>query len=481
MRLAAENPQIVPGGHWLQIARLVPSFGVAQALQAITGLLVARILFPHEYGLWSLFAVVLFYSAQLHLGSINLMHKEVPFFLAAKDGRAAERVTNFAFSLSLTNCTVVAAAICAVGWLWRPAGVSFTQVTLLALLVVSQELFTFVNYWLRAQGRFSALGDYLNLYACSTLALVAPLGWWKHLTGVLLAYVLAGSSVSFYFIFRQRIRVAYRLAAHDGSLPRAFQLLLWTMMFVFLTTVDRVFIGGRLGVMALGFFGIALLVSNVVYNTSDVVLQVLFPTANSLAGSGQSSPEITRLLLNSARTLSYILAAILGLGFLLLPALVPVILPRYSPGIPAARIVCLGLAPLVLAQLISVGLVVMGRVMQCLLLQAAVLMFKLILLLALSHPQLTDVAAVSSLANVLYLLAVLTATAPLSAWDRLKRLVSLAAPWLLVAVILLIVSLPTSLSASYGLGVLLPSSLYLVFAPPLLWTVYRRTRGALHV
>ena len=482
MRIAAANSETIPGSHWAHIVRLVPSFGAAQVLQAITGFLVARFLLPSEYGLWSLFAVLLFYCAQLHLGSINLMHKEVPFFLAAKDGQAAEQVTNFAFSLAATNCVLAALLIGASGLFRRPKGVSLAQIILLALLVVSQELFIFVNYWLRAYRRFSGLSRYLSLYACCTLMLVASLAWWKHLTGVLLGYVLAGGCVAAYFILRQKIRLGYRLAGPCWkSLGKAFQLLLWTMMFVFLTSMDRIFISWRMGMFALGLFGVSLLVSSLVYNTADAVLQVVFPATSSLAAGSQSAGEITNLLLRTSRTLSYGLAAVLGLGFLLLPALVPLILPRYAAGIPAARIVCLGLAPLVLGHLLSVGLVVMGRVTQCLLLQGAVLMAKLMLLLTLRNPQLTDVAFISSLANVLYLLGMLAIMAPASVWARLRSLTSILAPWLLVAMILLVVSLPKNDAGGSGAGALLPSILYLLFSVPSLWLVHRYTRGALSV
>ena len=478
----AADSDAFQGTHWLRIARLVPSFGVAQGVQALTGFLVARLLFPEEYGLWSLFAVMLFYSAQLHLGAINLMHKEVPFFLAAKDARAAEQVTNFAFSLSLTNSVLAAAGIAGVGLLWRPPAVTWAQVILLACLVVAQELFTFVNYWLRAYQRFAALGRFLTLYACCNLALVAGLAWWRHLTGVLLAYIVTSSCVALCFILRERIRLAYRCALPRWkNVGQASQLLLWTMMFVFLTTLDRLFIGWRLGILALGLFGVSLLLSNLIYNTADVVLQVLFPAASSLAGGSHSRLQITHLLMDSAQTLSYFLAAILGLGFLLLPALVPILLPRYSLGIPAARVVCLGLAPLVLAQLISVGLVVTGRLALCLLLQATVLLAKALLLLSLQHPQLTSIALISSAANILYFLAILAVSAPASAWSWLKSLAGVAAPWLLTAAVLLFVSAAKPVPIISRLGVFLPSSLYIVLAPPLLWAAYRNTRGALHV
>ena len=481
VKIAAASPDVFEGEHWMRIARLFPSFGVAQVLQAITGFLVARVLFPTEYGLWSLFAVVLFYSAQLHLGSINLMHKEVPFFLASKDSAAAQQVTNFAFTLSLTNCVFAAVLICAAALLWRPAGVSLLQLLLLASLVISQELFIFVNYWLRAYQRFSALSRYLNLYACCNLALVAGLGWWKHLTGVLLGYVVTSAGVAICFIFRQHIRVAYRLRMPDwNGLARAFQLLLWTMMFIFLTTLDRVFISWRLGVLALGWFGVSLLLSNLVYNTADVVLQVLFPAASSLAGSNQSPERIAGLLLSSARTLSYILAVVLGLGFLLLPVAVPLLLPRYTLGVPAARIVCLGFAPLVLAQLLSVSPVVSGKLKLCLLAQAAVLLVKAGSLFILRTPHLADVALVSSLANVLYMLAML-AIIPASVWDRYRSLASVAAPWLLVAAVLMIAGRLEEHVAFPGLHALLPSSVYLLLAPPSLWLMYRHARGALSV
>lgn len=481
MQVAVENSEDLAGSHWVHAARLVPSFGAAQVMQAITGFVVARFLVPSEYGMWSLFAVVLFYCAQLHLGSINLMQKEVPFLLAAKDGQAAEQVTNFAFSLSMTNCVFAAALIGLARLFWRPSGVTAVQIMLLALLVLSQELFVFVNYWLRAYRRFSALSLYLTLYACCTLALVAGLGWWKHLTGVLLAYALAGSCAALYFIFRQKIRLAYLLAGPCWrDLGKALQLLLWTMMFVFLTTLDRAFIGWRMGMLALGLFGVSLLVSSLVYNTADAVLQVVFPAASAVAATGHSADEITRLLLGTARTLSYALAALLGLGFLLLPAVVPVILPRYAPGIAAARIVCLGLAPLVLGQLISVRLIVMGRVTRCLLLQGAVLLTKLMLLLALGDPQLTDVAYISSLANFLYLLAMFAVVAPMSALLKLKSFGSIVAPWILVALILVTVNAAKGYARGSDAAALLPPTLYLLLAFPLLWTMHQRTRGAVN-
>lgn len=480
MHVAAANPNSAQGHHWTEVTRLVPSFGVAQCLQALTGFLVARLLLPAEYGMWSLFAVVLFYCAQLHLGSINLMHKEVPSLLATKDSKAAAQVTNFAFSFSLTNCALAGCGIGTLGLIWRPPGVSVVQIMLLALLVVSQELFTFANYWLRAYQRFSVLSRCLSLYACCTLALVASFAWRQHLTGVLLGYVLSSGCVALYFIFEQKIKVEYVLPDVSWkSLGSASLLLLWTMMFVFLTTMDRLFIGWRMGMFALGLFGVSLLLSSVVYNTADAVLQVLFPAASSLAARSPSSGEVTGLLLSGARTLSYILAAVLGLGFLLLPTVVPLFLPRYSAGIAAARIVCLGLGPLALGQLISVNLVVLGKVTQCLMLQGSVLMAKLLLLLSLRHPQLTSVALISSLANALYLLAVLAAIAPASLRALLKSLTRILAPWFVIAGTLLIVNAVKN-SAGGRLSVL-PTALYLLLALPLLWAVHRRTQGAAHV
>lgn len=480
MRPSAVNPDAVPVSHWGQVRRLVTSFGLAQALQALTGFLVARFLLPAQYGMWSLVAVVLFYCAQLHLGSINLMHKEVPFLLAAKDNKGAEQVTNFAFSVSATNCVIAAGVIGVLGLTWHIPGVTATQVLLLAILVMSQELFIFVNYWLRAHQRFSALSRYLTLYACCTLALVASCAWREHLTGVLLGYVLSSASVPLYFIFEQGIGLKYLMRGISWNILRnAFHLLLWTMMFVFLTTMDRAFIGWRMGIVALGLFGVSLLVSSLVYNTADAVLQVLFPAASALAAGIHSPCEVTRLLLSAARTLSYGMAAALGFGFLVLPPIVTIMLPRYAAGIPAARIICLGLGPLLLAQLLSVNLVVVGRVMHCLLLQCSVLVIKLVSLIALRHPQLIDVAFISSLANALYLLIMLAAITPASLGAFVKSLTRLLAPWFVIAIVLLIASTPRSNTT--GFSALLPPVVYLLLALPVLWRAHQRTGGVAHV
>ena len=299
---------------------------------------------------------------------------------------------------------------------------------------------------------------------------------------MLLGYLLTNAIVTLYFIGREKISLQLhpRWPQSWDKVNQAAQLLLWTMMFIFLTTLDRVFISDRLGILSLGFFGISLLISNLLYNSADVVLQVLFPKANALIGSTGDSREVGNLLLSSAETLSYILSAALGLGFLLLPVVVPFLLPRYEPGIPAARIICPGLAWLVLAQLISVAYIVLGRVQLCLLLQFGVLAVKAAMLLAVRQPQLTTVAVISSAANLLYLV-VMVARTPVPGWRPLKAISRLAIPWLLVGVVLWITEAVFPATFRASLRSLLPSLLFLAVTAPILWFVHHRTRRPAHV
>ena len=468
--------------HWRDVARLFPSFSLQQVLQALTGFLIVRLLLPEQYGVWSLFALVLFYAMQLHLGAINLMHREVPFLIGQKDYARARQVESIAFSTSLTNCTIAAFLVIAVWLVWRPRTVTLFQIVLLGLFIVFQELFTYVNYWLRAYQRFKSLSLFLTTFACANLIAVALLAWWKQLTGVLLGYVISNGVVSSYFIAREKVTVHLRPAWPQNwhRLRQAAQLLLWTMMFIFLTTLDRLFISYRLGVLTLGFFGISLLISNFLYNSADVVLQVLFPKANAIMGSTGIAGDVGRLLLNSAETLSYILSAVLGLGFLLLPVVIPFLLPRYEPGIPAARIICLGLAWLVLAQLISVAYIALGKVQLCLLLQLLVLVVKAALLFMVHSPHLTTVSTISNVANLVYLLVVVFAN-PVTDWRPFNAISRLAVPWVLVGSALWLAEVAHPLlSRPFGQALVI-SGIYLVVIIPLLWAFHQFLRRLAHV
>ena len=468
-------------GHWGDVARLFPSFGLQQLFQALTGFLIVRLLLPEQYGVWSLFALVLAFAMQLHLGAINLMHQEVPFLVGRQEHERAQQVVDTAFSSSLTNCLIAAVLVVTVGAVWRPHVVTFAQVVLLAALIVFQELFTFVNFWLRAWQRFGPLGAFLTFYACANLAVVAGLAWWKQLTGVLLGYVLTNALAVVVFVAREKIPLHFAPTRHWSwaKLKRALELLLWTMMFMFLATLDRVYIGHRLGMLNLGLFGVSVLLSNLLYSSADVVLQVLFPRANAVMGDSGDPSAVGGLLLGSAETLSYMLSAALGLGFLLLPVVVPFLLPRYEEGIPAARVICLGLAGLVLAQLISVAYVALGQVRRCLLLQAAVLIVKAASLLALRNPGLTAVAIVSSAANVLYLI-VIVAGNPIPGWRPFEAICRLLVPWVLVGAVLGFAAIVPPVLSPPVLRAAAPSLLFVLVAGPLLWKVHAWTRRRAH-
>jgi hypothetical protein len=73
------------------------------------------------------------------------------------------------------------------------------------------------------------------------------------------------------------------------------------------------------------------------------------------------------------------------------------------------------------------------------------------------------------------------ASIPASIWEKYRSVASVAAPWVLVAAILLIAGMLENHVVFSGLNVLLPSSVYLLLAPPLLWKMYRHTPGSANV
>lgn len=70
---------------------------------------------------------------------------------------------------------------------------------------------------------------------------------------------------------------------------------------------------------------------------------------------------------------------------------------------------------------------------------------------------------------------------PGSIWERYRSLAGVAAPWILIAAILLIAGTLEGSAGLSGFNPLLPSSVYLLLALSSLWLMYRRTSGVLDV
>ena len=315
---------------------------LVRALGLVKGLVVARLLGPELYGLFGLLAVFFGYSAYADLGLFGGLTKTLPVHLArGEEGatRKAERVGLGGVTLFTTLFALAMALL-----LWRRGTAPLPTILVLCLGMVTQQFFKQVTVLLRARNRIGEAAFAFSLVQFFDILLVLALVIPLRLTGVLLGQALAFVAATVVLV--RRSRFSMRMGWDSRLLARlvgsGFPLVVSTMTFLVLQTVDRLFIAGSLDKTALGHYMIGVFCASTVYYIPQSLEYVLFPSfREKIAGLASGELPPSRYIEFPTRMLSYVLPPFTAAILLGIPVL-GVLLPDYTPGLESARILVMG-------------------------------------------------------------------------------------------------------------------------------------------
>ena len=245
--------------------------------------------------------------------------------------------------------------------------------------MTSQQVFKYCTVLLRARSRFSetalAWSALQVLDMGLELALVFPL----HITGVFLGQGLAFLAASAFILARNglfpRIHLNFRIS---GRLVAAgIPLVVSTLTFLLLQTVDRFLIAGYLDTTALGHYMIGVFCANLIYFIPESLGYVLFPNFRErLAGLAHGERPPVRYIELPTRMLSYVLPPFTAMVFLGIPV-IGLLLPAYVPGLNSARILVMGTFFLCLVTSVTSFLIAADRHSKLMMVQAGAVVLDL--------------------------------------------------------------------------------------------------------
>jgi len=372
--LSQNNSQFLRGLLALTLSRYF-----VRGLSLIKGLVVARVLGPNLYGVMGLLAVFIGYSAYADLGIFGGLTKDVPVHLARKEEARAREAEGAGFSAVLL-LTLVFAAVVTVA-LWGRTADMTRALPALAFAMVSQQVFKYCTVLLRARSRFSETAlawTVLQLLDMGLeLALIFPLG----LTGIFLGQGLAFLVAASFIIVRNglfpRLHLNVRLSAN--LIAAGIPLVVSTLTFLLLQTVDRFLIVGFLDTTALGHYMIGVFCANLIYFIPESLGYVLFPNFRErLAELTKDQRPPVRYIELPTRILSYVLPPFTAAVFLGIPV-IGLLLPAYVPGLASARILVMGTFFLSLVTSVTSFLIAADRHRQLMLIQAGAVVMDLVL------------------------------------------------------------------------------------------------------
>lgn len=302
-------------------------------------LVAARLLGPEQMGVWASISLVSIYGMILTLGIINGMGRDVPYYRGNDDPVEVDRTIATTIAWLLVIGALLLLAIMVFHRLLPDS--QQTIITFGLLLLCARIVNAFSTILIRSFRDFRCLGWHQALIGLIMLAALIPLWFQPHLAvvygGVYLSLV-AGMLLSRRFmVFGPFSTVTLRRLLKTG-----FPIYIVGLMFILLTSIDRVIVLGYLGTEQLGLYTLASTATAVLMMAPSLVSNVMYPRLAEHYGATGDVRELVPLVRRMIR-LNLLLTLPVALVFLVTFYfyVVPLYLDAYLEGRNAMAIICL--------------------------------------------------------------------------------------------------------------------------------------------
>ena len=322
----------------------------AKTVGFIRSFIVARFLGPSLYGLWNALSIISEYSRYSHLGVLNAMNREVPFYRGKKDDAKVARIRNLGFSMACIPPLIIGLILLLVSLFLegRVGREVIMALRVIAILVFTRQLYDFFVLLFRSDNNFKFLSKIQVFLSITDILLVTCLiilfGFYGFLWAAVLNYILILGYIFYKVYHKYKLRFYFNKDLLTNLMKIGVLITLITIVISLRTTVDRLMIIKFLGITELGYFSISYVLIRFIFIIPSSLSQIMYPRLVERYGSSNKDTNALRNYVEiSTLVLAYSMPFFIGMIFLLLPFGVRLLLPRYIPGIVAAQITILGL------------------------------------------------------------------------------------------------------------------------------------------
>lgn len=335
---------------------------LAALVSFITGIWIRNILGPEEYGIWLVFSLILTYGYRIHLGILDCFNRDFPIMLGQRNYRMANKVRNVVFTWMIASSFLALAAIVIV--LILPLSTFETVLSILTILLIPlQNLALYYNTIFLTIQQFNTVAIIQFIIGSLQYALMGLFSLVFGIYGLLIG-VLAGNTLAIFF-GHSKLKIKLKIVWNWKILKKMFlygiPITLIGILLNILITLDRLIIFNFFGSAAVGHYGITAFVYQGIMVLPGVFHQVMYPKISYKYGSFGKKKALKNIVVNPSILLSYLSPIILGTLYFIFPAFIYNILPQYTAGIDAARIMIIGMFSLIWVTLYGHYLTVVNK------------------------------------------------------------------------------------------------------------------------
>ena len=350
-----------------------------QVSRLAVALVVARWVGPAEFGIWNALNLLLLYGPLMTLGVPNGMSRDVPLLTGAGDEAAAQRTVNLSLSFLIGSTLAGGALISLAGASGLAPAEYRNPLLVMGGLFFGQQLYTFLQMWLRCRIRFHLMSLQQLVYAAAFPLVVLPLAQAWRVPGYILGQALVAFALALFIVRTARFRttLAWRWPELKPLVAVGFPIMVAGVLYSLLISVDRWVILTFLDVEALGHYSLAIICLAALGLLPSVISQQMYPRMAFQYGINRDERGLWPLALRQSAVSTLVTLPVLALVYLALPTLVTRFLPAYMAGLAPARILLIGLAFIPLAGGVGNFLNTVGRQVTYMIVQACAVVLNL--------------------------------------------------------------------------------------------------------
>lgn len=322
---------------------------VAQFLSSLRSFVLARLIDPSDYGIWTGVQMIVTLSPIVCLGTVEALLKQVPYFRGKGDPEGLRKVEETVFATMVLSALLVA-LVFLVGYPLIPFQFVRQNLLLSQLTAAAAAIAFFRAFYYH---RCAAYEDFKSVSAIDTLQsllgvfFVLFCGWRWGLTGAVTGYFIGELLtwvVAAWICGRAHGRVQARF--ETSPMLRAVQVgfpitIIW-WVYALQTTVGRMTSISFLGNTQTGYYGAASSFAMLFALIPNTIGRVFYPRVNAQVGGNTGLERLRESVVLPTAAIALLLPLTQVMVFYLLPLVYHELLPKYEDGLTCAQILIMG-------------------------------------------------------------------------------------------------------------------------------------------
>ncbi len=352
-----------PPGRGRRIVLYAATRGTTEAMRSARGLLLAIVLGPRAFGIWTLFRIVMRYTPLSGLGVQRGLELEIVQERAIGTEAAlarAEASTRTALGWIIATALAASlAALVASFIVTDPAWQLALRAVSLGVLL--EELWVFATTYLRALRELRRYAVLEIVNAALHLAAAVGLAFVFGLRGAVAGFVV-GALASLWTVRRcAPFRPELESVVLGRLLGVGLPLALSSALTIALSTADRLVVAAYGGPATLGLYAFGVSIAGLAASLAWIIRTVIFPDVYGSARVAGAAPAMREHLERTVLPFAALFPPTLGALALAMEPAIALALPRYLQAAPAARVFIFSAAASGITTLGAIGMVAVGR------------------------------------------------------------------------------------------------------------------------